>query len=104
MTYKLLRPLLFKIPAEPAHRLTIAALQVAPLSQQMTITPTLTQRVGGIAFPNPVGLAAGFDKNAQVPDAMLGLGFGFVEIGTVTPQPQAGNPRPRLFPWWKIAR
>ena len=97
MTYHVLRPLLFKIPAEPAHRLTIAALQVAPLSQQMTIMPTLTQRVGGIAFPNPVGLAAGFDKNAQVPDAMLGLGFGFVEVGTVTPRPQEGNPTPRLF-------
>jgi dihydroorotate dehydrogenase len=97
MIYRQLRPLLFSIPAEPAHRLTIAALQVAPLSQQMTIMPTLTQRVGGIAFPNPVGLAAGFDKNAQVPDAMLGLGFGFVEVGTVTPRPQEGNPRPRLF-------
>ena len=54
-------------------------------------------RVAGIDFPSPVGLAAGFDKDADVPDAMLGLGFGFVEVGTVTPLPQAGNPRPRLF-------
>jgi dihydroorotate dehydrogenase len=97
MLYHLLRPALFRIPAEPAHRLTIAALRAAPLSRQNDIAPTLCQRVAGIAFPNPVGLAPGFDKNAQVPDAMLGLGFGFVEIGTVTPRPQAGNPRPRLF-------
>ena len=54
-------------------------------------------RAFGLNFPNPVGIAAGFDKNAQVPDALLRLGFGFVEIGTVTPRPQAGNPRPRLF-------
>ncbi|WP_353226643.1 quinone-dependent dihydroorotate dehydrogenase [Novosphingobium sp.] len=97
MLYNLLRPALFKIPAEPAHRLTIAALRLAPLSHKPTMTPTLCQRVAGIAFPNPVGLAAGFDKNAEVPDAMLGLGFGAVEVGTVTPRPQAGNPRPRLF-------
>jgi dihydroorotate dehydrogenase len=97
MSYRLLRPLLFQIPAEPAHRLTLAALQTLPSSRQTTLVPTLTQRVAGIAFPNPVGLAPGFDKNAVVPDAVLGLGFGFTEIGTVTPQPQAGNPRPRLF-------
>ena len=54
-------------------------------------------RAFGLNFPNPIGLAAGFDKNAEVPDALLRLGFGFVEIGTVTPRPQAGNPRPRLF-------
>jgi dihydroorotate dehydrogenase len=97
MVYRQLRPLLFRIPAEPAHRLTIAALEHAPLSHEMAITPNLTQRVAGIPFPNPIGLAAGFDKNAQVPDAMLGLGFGSVEVGTVTPRPQEGNPRPRLF-------
>lgn len=60
-------------------------------------TPTLAQRIGGIAFPNPVGMAPGFDKNAEVPDAMLGFGFGAVEVGTVTPLPQEGNPKPRLF-------
>ncbi|KUR78208.1 quinone-dependent dihydroorotate dehydrogenase [Novosphingobium sp. FSW06-99] len=97
MSYRLLRPLLFTIPAEPAHRLTLAALQVAPVRRNTPLAPTLTQRVAGIPFPNPIGLAPGFDKNATVPDAMLGLGFGFVEVGTVTPRPQQGNPRPRLF-------
>jgi len=97
MPYRLLRPLLFKIPAEPAHRLTLAALQTLPSSRRTALAPTLTQRVGGIAFPNPVGLAPGFDKNAVVTDAVLGLGFGFTEIGTVTPRPQAGNAHPRLF-------
>ena len=57
----------------------------------------LEQHLFGLDFPNPVGLAAGFDKNAEVPDAMLAQGFGFVEVGSVTPLPQAGNPRPRLF-------
>lgn len=97
MLYRLLRPALFQIPAEPAHRLTIAALRLAPASDARGASPMLCQRVAGIVFPNPVGLAPGFDKNAQVPDAMLALGFGFVEIGTVTPRPQEGNPQPRLF-------
>jgi len=97
MFYQFLRPLLFTVPAETAHSLTLAALQVAPIRREMALTPTLTQRVAGIPFANPIGLAPGFDKNAQVPDAMLGLGFGFVEVGTVTPRPQSGNPRPRLF-------
>lgn len=97
MLYSLLRPLLFTVPAETAHSLTLAALQVAPQLGETVLTPTLTQRVAGIPFPNPIGLAPGFDKNAQVPDAMLRLGFGFVEVGTVTPRPQEGNPRPRLF-------
>ena len=57
----------------------------------------LATRVFGLNFPNPVGMAAGFDKNAEVPDALLRVGFGFVEVGTITPKPQAGNPRPRLF-------
>ena len=57
----------------------------------------MAQRLWGLDFPNPVGLAAGFDKDARVPEAMRGLGFGFVEIGTVTPRPQPGNPKPRLF-------
>lgn len=97
MSYRFFRPLLFTVPAETAHRLTLAALQVTPIRREMALTPTLTQRVAGIPFANPIGLAPGFDKNAQVPDAMLGLGFGFVEVGTVTPRPQPGNPRPRLF-------
>ncbi len=95
--FSLLRPLLFRIPAEPAHRLTIKALGVMHGGHRAPPTPTLVQRIGGIAFPNPVGMAPGFDKNAEVPDAMLGLGFGYVEVGTVTPLPQEGNPTPRLF-------
>ncbi|OYW50637.1 MAG: dihydroorotate dehydrogenase (quinone) [Novosphingobium sp. 12-62-10] len=97
MIYSLLRPILFRIPAERAHNLTISALGMAPRGSRAAPEPALAQRVAGIAFPNPVGLAPGFDKNAQVPDALLGLGFGSVEIGTVTPRPQAGNPQPRLF-------
>jgi dihydroorotate dehydrogenase len=97
MLYKACRPLLFRIPAEPAHRLTIAALRNLPRGPRAAPEPNLAQRVAGIVFPNPVGMAPGFDKNAEVPDAMLGNGFGFVEIGTVTPRPQEGNPKPRLF-------
>lgn len=95
--YSLLRPLIFRIPAEPAHRLTIKALGLNQPTTLAAPTPSLAQRVAGIAFPNPVGMAPGFDKNAEVPDAMLGLGFGYVEVGTVTPKPQEGNPKPRLF-------
>ncbi|CAM4326102.1 Dihydroorotate dehydrogenase (quinone) [Novosphingobium lubricantis] len=95
--YHLLRPLLFRIPAEPAHRMTIKALGLMHAGASTAPMPKLAQRVAGIAFPNPLGMAAGFDKNAQVPDAMLAMGFGAVEVGTVTPRPQEGNPRPRLF-------
>jgi dihydroorotate dehydrogenase len=95
--YKLLRPLAFALDAETAHRATIAALSMAPPLPLPSFAPELAQRVAGLEFPSPVGLAAGFDKDGEVPDAMLGLGFGFVEVGTVTPKPQAGNPRPRLF-------
>ena len=97
MLYSICRPLLFRIPAEPAHRLTIAALAAAPRVNSAAPQPLLCQRVAGLVFPNPVGIAAGFDKNGEVPDALLGLGFGFVEAGTVTPRPQEGNPKPRLF-------
>ncbi len=97
MLYSICRPLLFRIPAEPAHRLTIAALAAAPRVSSAAPQPLLCQRVAGLVFPNPVGIAAGFDKNGEVPDALLGLGFGFVEAGTVTPRPQEGNPKPRLF-------
>lgn len=97
MFYTALRPLLFKLPAETAHGLTISALRLARPQPRRKLMPSLIQRVAGIPFPNPVGLAPGFDKNAQVPDAMLALGFGYVEVGTVTPRPQEGNPRPRLF-------
>ena len=95
--YRFLRPLLFALDAERAHRLTIAALKAAPRRAPPSSPPGLAVRVAGIDFPNPVGLAAGFDKDAEVCGAMLGLGFGFVEAGTLTPLAQAGNPQPRLF-------
>jgi dihydroorotate dehydrogenase len=94
--FDLARPLLFKVDPEQAHGMTIAALRLSPL-RGTTPPASLMCRVAGLDFPSPVGLAAGFDKDARVPDAMLGLGFGFVEVGTLTPLPQAGNPRPRLF-------
>jgi len=97
LIYKLLRPFAFALDAETAHRATIAALSLAPRLPLPSIAPELASEVAGLHFPSPVGLAAGFDKDAEVPDAMLGLGFGFVEVGTVTPQPQGGNPKPRLF-------
>jgi dihydroorotate dehydrogenase len=91
--------LLRRLPAETAHRATLAlAGAAAPfLPAPPPDDPRLKVRAFGLDFPNPVGLAAGFDKNAQVPGAMAKFGFGFVECGTVTPRPQAGNPRPRLF-------
>lgn len=95
--YSLLRPLLFQLDAERAHRMTVRALKLMPPGRPPAADPMLTIRVAGIDFPNPIGLAAGFDKDAEAPDAMLGLGFGFVEVGTLTPLSQAGNPRPRLF-------
>lgn len=83
---------------ETAHGLSIKALKsgLVPACRQ-TADPRLAQTVAGLAFANPIGLAAGYDKNAEVPDAILRLGFGFTEIGTVTPKPQAGNDRPRIF-------
>jgi dihydroorotate dehydrogenase len=94
--YALLRPLLFRLDAERAHGLAIAMLRLGA-GRPTEPDQALLSRVAGIDFPNPLGLAAGFDKNAQVPDAILGLGFGFAEVGSITPLPQEGNPRPRLF-------
>jgi len=91
------RPLLRMLDPETAHALTIKALRYSPLPHPPADDPHLAVRAFGLNFPNPIGLAAGFDKNGEVPDALLRLGFGFVEVGTVTPRPQAGNPRPRLF-------
>ncbi len=82
---------------EDAHALAIKALRFMPLARSSADARELSVRAFGLNFPNPVGLAAGFDKNAQAPDALLRLGFGFVEVGTVTPRAQTGNPRPRLF-------
>ena len=95
--YSVIRPIIFAMDAEKAHRSTITALRMRPSGRLPAPPPSLATRVAGIDFPTPIGLAAGFDKDAQVPDAMLGLGFGFVEVGTLTPLAQAGNPRPRLF-------
>ena len=92
-----LRPLLFRVDPERAHELTLAALAAGIGPRGRKDEPLLTVRIAGLALPNPVGLAAGFDKNAEVPAAMLRMGFGFVEVGTVTPRPQDGNPRPRIF-------
>jgi dihydroorotate dehydrogenase len=91
------RPLLGLLEAETAHHLAIKALKVAPLPNRSKDDALLAVRAFGLNFPNPIGMAAGFDNHAEVPDALLRLGFGFVEIGTVTPLPQPGNPRPRLF-------
>ncbi|HEX8481868.1 MAG TPA: quinone-dependent dihydroorotate dehydrogenase [Allosphingosinicella sp.] len=95
--YPLVRPLFFALDAERAHRLTIRALGAVPPGEPAKEDRRLAIRVGGIDFPNPVGLAAGFDKDAEVHRQMLGFGFGFVEVGTLTPRAQEGNPRPRLF-------
>ncbi len=95
--YPLLRPALFALDAERAHRLTIAALKRMPAGRPAKRDPVLAIRVAGLDFPNPIGLAAGFDKDAEVYAQVLGLGFGFAEVGTLTPLPQAGNARPRMF-------
>jgi dihydroorotate dehydrogenase len=97
LAFPLARPLLHALDAETAHGITIRALSALPASAPAVAYPGLAVQALGLSFPNPLGLAAGFDKNAEVPDAMLALGFGFTEIGTVTPRPQAGNLRPRLF-------
>ena len=90
-------PLLRVIDPEDAHKLAINALRIAPIPRAVADDPALGVHAFGRNFPNPVGIAAGFDKNAAVPDALLRLGFGFVEVGTITPRPQAGNQRPRIF-------
>jgi dihydroorotate dehydrogenase len=86
-----------RLPPETAHRAAITALKIAPLARTPSSDPRLAVEALGLRFPNPLGLAAGFDKNAEVPAALLKLGFGFVEVGTLTPRPQDGNARPRLF-------
>ncbi|MCF8507019.1 MAG: quinone-dependent dihydroorotate dehydrogenase [Caulobacter sp.] len=96
--YDLAGPLLRRFDPERAHGLTVAALKAGLVPGRAAVAePSLAIRLWNLDFANPVGLAAGFDKNAEVCDAMLGQGFGFVEVGSVTPRPQAGNPRPRLF-------
>src|SRR6185312_17336373 len=104
--YGIIRKILFSIQPEEVHHLVMKWLNRAYsisisrlwLKKQFTVKhPSLERTLWGITFPNPVGLAAGFDKDAKYTDALACLGFGFVEIGTVTPRPQPGNPQPRLF-------
>jgi dihydroorotate dehydrogenase len=94
--YRLARPALFTLDPERAHALAIVALKALP-RHPAPLGGSLETRVAGLTFPNPLGMAAGFDKDAEVPDALLGQGFGFAEVGSITPRPQAGNPKPRLF-------
>lgn len=98
MLYSLARPLLFSLAPERAHELTLSLLKsthkMGLMRQNVPAKPVTCM---GIQFPNPVGLAAGLDKNGAYIDALADLGFGFIEIGTITPRPQAGNPHPRLF-------
>lgn len=99
--YPLVKPLLFQLDAEAAHHLTISALKNPLLRVFAGGTkiehPSLHRKLFGLDFPNPVGLAAGLDKNAEVIDGFAEMGFGHIEIGTITPKPQDGNPKPRLF-------
>jgi dihydroorotate dehydrogenase len=94
--YPFIRPFVFALGAEAAHRATIAAVKFLPL-HSAHLPESLKSTVAGVEFPSPVGLAAGFDKDAEIAAEMLTLGFGFVEVGTLTPRPQGGNPKPRLF-------
>ena len=99
--YALAKPFLFQFDAENAHDLTLNSLKLAEKSGLLGLLPKPVQcqskQVMGLSFPNPVGLAAGLDKNGAVIDGMAALGFGFIEIGTITPRAQPGNPKPRMF-------
>ena len=101
MLYALARPLLFALDPETAHRITLGLADAAQASRLLGLlaprAPPSPGRAMGLELPNPVGLAAGLDRNAEHIDALAALGFGFIEVGTVTPRPQPGNPRPRLF-------
>lgn len=95
--FRLSKPFLHGRDAEEAHLTTLRMLSLMPPLPTRKADPILAQSVFGLTFPNPLGLAPGFDKNAEVPSQMLQLGFGFTEVGTLTPRPQGGNPKPRLF-------
>lgn len=95
--FSLAKPALHTLDPETAHQLTIRGLSLMPIAPAAKDDQRLAVDAFGRHFPNPVGLAAGFDKQCEVPDQLLSLGFGFVEIGGVVPKPQAGNPRPRVF-------
>lgn len=95
--FDLFKPAIFTLESETGHRLALASLKALPKAKPAAANRPCSINIAGLEFPNPVGVAAGFDKNAEVPDALLGLGFGFSEVGSITPKPQAGNPKPRLF-------
>jgi len=103
--YSLIRPLLFRLPAETAHHFALSSLKLAlqasavrrAVDQRYQSSPFGNLKRFGLTFQNPVGLAAGFDKNGEAADALCALGFGFIEVGTVTSEPQPGNPKPRIF-------
>jgi dihydroorotate dehydrogenase len=97
MIYSLAKPLLFQLDAERAHGMTIAGLKAVPIGPAPKSDPILETCFAGLTFPNPIGMAPGFDKNGEVPDALVRLGFGYAEVGTLTPLPQTGNPKPRVF-------
>ncbi len=98
--YAAIRPFLFSLDPEKAHHFTISSMKMASSMGMTALAPSVSpspREVMGLTFPNPVGLAAGLDKNGDCIDGMASLGFGFLELGTVTPKPQPGNPRPRMF-------
>lgn len=98
MLYTLAKPLIFKIDPEKAHGMMISAMKMGMVKSCSTVSsPKLEQNLFGLDFKNPVGMSAGFDKNAEIISSTLTLGFGFAEVGTVTPKPQEGNPKPRVF-------
>ena len=97
MLFDLLRPALFALDPERAHRASVAALKLAPWVPEPRRPARTRTQIAGLQFANPLGVAAGYDKNGEVPSPLWRLGFGHVEIGSVTPRPQAGNPKPRLF-------
>src|SRR5690606_40763195 len=98
VSYRLLRPALFLLDAERAHRLAVAALRARPPGALPPPDGPLATTVAGLGFPNPLGMAAGFDKAAEAPDALLGLGRGFAEVGSTPPRPRARHPKPPLLP------
>ncbi|MBL8575044.1 MAG: quinone-dependent dihydroorotate dehydrogenase [Hyphomicrobiaceae bacterium] len=98
LPYSLIRAGLFRLDAETAHGLSLRALASGLMPRvNQAVDPRIEVRAFGLTFPNPLGMAAGYDKNAEVADAVLDMGFGFAEVGTLTPRPQPGNPRPRSF-------
>ncbi|WP_422346165.1 quinone-dependent dihydroorotate dehydrogenase [Parasphingorhabdus sp.] len=97
MLYDLARPFIFALEAEKAHSLTIAGLKALPLGPAPKSDPVLASNVAGLDFVNPIGMAPGFDKNGEVPGALIRMGFGYAEVGTLTPRAQPGNPKPRIF-------